>query len=117
MEPRLGYELGHVVVHRDGLAAESTRAVNADAYTVGNHVVFGAQKRDIASSSGRALLGHELAHVVQQSRGGQPAPAPLIGGALEQAASQAGSDLSHGSGAVSVAGASGPVVYEQGRTR
>src|ERR1041385_5790965 len=42
MEPRFGRDFGDVRVHTDGKAAESARAVNARAYTVGNNVVFGA---------------------------------------------------------------------------
>jgi outer membrane protein OmpA-like peptidoglycan-associated protein len=59
--------LNDVRVHTDARAAESARAVNARAYTVGRDVVFGQGEYDPQSSSGRRLLAHELAHVVQQS--------------------------------------------------
>ncbi len=65
-EPRLGYDLSRVRIHHDPLAATSARAVNAHAYTVGEHVVFGAGRFEPASSPGRSLLAHELAHVIQQ---------------------------------------------------
>ena len=42
MEPRFGHDFGQVHVHTDAPAAESARAVNAVAYTVGRDVVFGA---------------------------------------------------------------------------
>src|SRR5262249_44442158 len=42
------------------------------AYTVGPHVVFGADQYSPGTSTGRRLLAHELAHVVQQ---GQSRPA------------------------------------------
>jgi hypothetical protein len=42
MEPRFGYDFSQVRVHTDARAAESARAVNALAYTVGRDVVFGA---------------------------------------------------------------------------
>ncbi|WLE99267.1 MAG: DUF4157 domain-containing protein [Candidatus Electrothrix communis] len=42
MEPRFGQDFSGVRVHTDGQAAESARAVNARAYTVGRDVVFGA---------------------------------------------------------------------------
>src|SRR4030095_11745369 len=42
MEPRFGYDFSEVRVHTDAKAAESARAVNALAYTVGENVVFGA---------------------------------------------------------------------------
>jgi hypothetical protein len=69
MEPRFGYDFSQVRVHADGQAAESSKAVNALAYTVGQDVVFGSGKYDPVSSAGRRLLAHELAHVVQQSGG------------------------------------------------
>lgn len=66
MERRFGHDFGHVQVHTGAQAAASARAVNALAYTVGQHVVFGEQRYDPASREGRRLLAHELAHVVQQ---------------------------------------------------
>lgn len=65
--PRLGCDFSQVRVHTDAQAAESARAVNALAYTVGNHIVFGAGRFDPAAPAGRQLLAHELAHVRQQS--------------------------------------------------
>lgn len=42
MEPRFGHDFSQVRVHTDAKAAESARAVDALAYTVGRDVVFGA---------------------------------------------------------------------------
>ncbi|GAC1618613.1 MAG: hypothetical protein NVS4B9_09080 [Ktedonobacteraceae bacterium] len=53
-------------VHTDGQAAESARAVNALAYTVGRDVVFGEGEYEPETGEGKRLLAHELAHVVQQ---------------------------------------------------
>src|SRR5262249_32289914 len=39
MESRFGHDFGRVRVHDDALAAESARAVNARAYTVGQDIV------------------------------------------------------------------------------
>jgi hypothetical protein len=66
MEPRLGHDFSQVRVHDDARAAESARAVNADAYTVGQDIVFGSDRYRPESQSGRELLAHELAHTVQQ---------------------------------------------------
>ncbi len=41
--------------------------MNAQAYTVGGDIVFGAGQYSPRSESGRHLLGHELTHVVQQA--------------------------------------------------
>ena len=65
-EPRLGRDLGSVRVHADARAAESARAVNALAYTVGRDLVFGHGQYAPDAAGGRRLLAHELAHVVQQ---------------------------------------------------
>jgi len=67
MEPCLGHDFSRVRVHTDTQAAESTRGMNALAYTVGRHIVFGADQYNPNSRQGRHLLTHELSHVVQQS--------------------------------------------------
>jgi Domain of unknown function (DUF4157) len=69
-EPRFGQDLSRVRVHTDPEAQQSAREVNALAYTVGSHVVFDAGQYAPHSVNGKRLLGHELTHVVQQSRGG-----------------------------------------------
>jgi hypothetical protein len=69
LEPRFGRDFGDVRVHTDARAAASARAVNALAYTVGQHVVFGAGQYQPAAEDGRKLLAHELAHVTQQAGG------------------------------------------------
>jgi hypothetical protein len=66
MEPRFGHDFSHVRVHTDARAAESAAALNAHAYTVGNHVVFGNGHYLPGTSSGQQLIAHELTHVVQQ---------------------------------------------------
>jgi outer membrane protein OmpA-like peptidoglycan-associated protein len=61
MEPRFGHNFSSVRVHDGARAAQSAAEVDASAYTVGNHIVFGSRApRD-------ELLAHELTHVVQQS--------------------------------------------------
>ncbi|MFQ5616354.1 MAG: DUF4157 domain-containing protein [Anaerolineales bacterium] len=69
MEPRFGHDFSQVRVHTDTQAAESARAVNAQAYTLGNHMVFGEGRHSPESSNGQRLLAHELTHVVQQGAG------------------------------------------------
>jgi outer membrane protein OmpA-like peptidoglycan-associated protein len=75
MESRLGTQLGDVRVHTDADAQESARSVGALAYTVGQHVVFGAQQYAPSSSAGQRLLAHELVHTMQQSHDDSPPPA------------------------------------------
>jgi uncharacterized protein DUF4157 len=66
MEPRFGHDFSQVQVHADTKAADSARALDALAYTVGPHVVFGAKQFVPHTTEGRRLLAHELTHVVQQ---------------------------------------------------
>lgn len=65
MELRFGRDFSHVRVHTDSRAAESARQVDALAYTVGPHVVFGAGRFAPETQPGRRLLAHELTHVIQ----------------------------------------------------
>ena len=44
-------------------------SLNARAFTLGKDIAFGANQYSGGTSAGRGLLGHELAHVVQQSSG------------------------------------------------
>jgi len=69
MEQRFGYDFSRVRVHTDSVAGRSARDVNANAYTVGCDIVFGARRYQPTQSDGRELLAHELTHVVQQSKG------------------------------------------------
>jgi hypothetical protein len=69
MEPRLGHDFSQVRVHSDAQAAESARAVNALAYTVGREVVFGAGQYAPATRNGQRLIAHELTHVLHQGAG------------------------------------------------
>src|SRR5579862_201551 len=68
-EPRFGHDFSRVRVHTGAQAAESARGVNARAYAVGEDIVLGSNQQP-STPQGMGLLGHELAHVVQQSRGG-----------------------------------------------
>ncbi len=71
MESRFGHDFGKVRVHIDARAAESAGAVNALAYTVGHHIVFGAGQYDPHSATGARLIAHELTHVLQQDGGAE----------------------------------------------
>ena len=66
-EPRFGQDFTQVRVHTDTRAAESARAMNARAFTVGRSIVFGAGQYAPGTVAGKRLLAHELTHVVQQT--------------------------------------------------
>lgn len=70
MEARFGRGFGGVRVHTGGTAEASTRALGAQAYTVGTRLVFGAERYRPETGEGRRLIAHELAHTVQQGGGG-----------------------------------------------
>jgi len=90
LEPRFGYDFSGVRIHTDATAARSARDVSAFAYTVGRDVVFGAGQYSPGTVSGRALLAHELTHVIQQGGTAADPNAPLqldsADGALEREA-------------------------------
>ncbi len=67
MESHFGSDLSHVRIHADARAAESAKSIDAEAYTVGHNIVFGAGQYNPASGDKQRLLAHELAHVAQQS--------------------------------------------------
>ena len=67
MESAFGTSFSHVRMHNDSNAANLSSSQNARAFTVGEHVAFGAGEYQPDSPLGDALIAHELAHVVQQS--------------------------------------------------
>lgn len=89
-EPRFGHDFSTVQIHHDSAAARSAQDVDAHAYTVGRHVVFGQGRYAPDSHAGRELLAHELAHVVQQGADGPR------GGRLQRRAIHSGDILFEG---------------------
>ena len=98
MEAQFGFDFSAVRVHEDAGAAASAESLAARAYTVGTDVVFSRGHYRPGTFEGRRLLAHELAHVIQQSRGGA---AP--DGRAESEAASAGCAAAGGA-AVPVAG-------------
>jgi hypothetical protein len=75
MARRFGRDFGSVRVHTGPTAADSARAVDAFAYTVGTSVVFGPEREALRTPAGRSLLSHELTHVLQDE--GRPRQGPV----------------------------------------
>lgn len=90
METRFGFDFGRVRLHTDASAAESARAIQARAFTVGNDIAFGSGQYIPGSQATRSLLAHELAHVVQQNSG----PGVGMPSILREVDSTADADLS-----------------------
>jgi hypothetical protein len=89
MESVFGAEFSAVRVHRDSLAD----AHNARAVTIGDDIHLSRTEQDITTPAGRELLGHELAHVLQQR---QRRGATASQSALESEADRAGAAASAG---------------------
>ena len=110
-EPRFGHDFSQVRIYSDRLAARSASALGARAYTVGDAIVFNDAEYALERPSGQHLLAHELAHVVQQRRGGVRGPAADDPG-LEAAAQSAADQVVRGR-SVTVTGAAAIRVARQ----
>lgn len=65
METAFGTDFSAVRIHQGPQAA----MLGAQAYTTGSDIHFAPGQYDPHSGAGQQLLGHELAHVVQQKQG------------------------------------------------
>jgi len=108
MERSFGHDFSAVRIHQDGAAA----GLGAHAFAEGNHLHFAPGRYDPHSAAGQELLGHELAHVVQQARG-RVTPSTQCKGlpvnrdaALEREADEAGTRAARGE-AAGIAGSPG----------
>ena len=107
MEARFGHDFGRVRVHHDGRAAQRAAAYAAAAYTLGDDVHFAAGRYRPRTGAGRALIAHELAHVVQQHSAAQGASAAAAllpaDSAAERSADDAATRVLHGLAAPALA--------------
>lgn len=69
---RRGHDFGQVRVHRSPEAGAAADRLGASAFTVGEHVVFGPGRFAPGTPAGRALIAHELGHVIEQRTGVRP---------------------------------------------
>jgi hypothetical protein len=112
LEERLGHDFARMRIHTDEPAARSAAAVEAQAYTVGSDVVFGAGLYRPGTTAGKQLLAHELAHVAQQPEGAARSSTLAVAdanGAAEREAEQASTTA----GVTPVAGAAPGLVHRQ----
>ncbi|MEZ2336714.1 DUF4157 domain-containing protein [Mucilaginibacter sp. RCC_168] len=68
MENRFGHDFGDVQIHNDSQAHQSSKDINALAYTHQNHIAFAAGQYQPDTDTGKRLLAHELTHVLQQDK-------------------------------------------------
>lgn len=66
MEPRFGANFGNVRVHTGEAAARQSAGLNANAFTIGPHIVFGRDQFQPHTARGQELIAHELTHTIQQ---------------------------------------------------
>jgi len=111
LESQFHTDFSRVRVHTDVKAARSARAVGALAYTVGRDIVFGAGSFSPRTRSGRDLLAHELAHVVQQERFGPGSTCGVHMGAAHDSFEE---EADRASAAPAERAASGPPVLTAG---
>ncbi len=112
MEQRFGEDLEAVRLHSGPRAAAIADALNALAFTVGDDVVFNQGQASADRAPAGELLIHELAHVVQQRRGGQERAGSA---ATEQSAAKATADVAAGAGRVDLPAGSVVGVARQGK--
>jgi hypothetical protein len=62
------HNFSDVRVHIDACAAKSASAINALAFTIGNHIFFGEYRYNPLTPDGKLLLAHELVHIMQQPK-------------------------------------------------
>lgn len=84
MEPRFGADFSEVRVHTSGEAVQLARDLQAQAFTHGQDIYFGAGQYDPGAADGQHLLAHELTHTIQQT--GAAGTVQRKGGFLPQAA-------------------------------
>lgn len=111
MESHFSHDFSGVRVHTDSAAQQSAHAINARAYTVGDHIVFGSGRFAPDTPAGQKLLGHELAHVVQQE--GARTDSPLHIGPANDAFEQAADAAADSLGSRSHAHAQAPATHAQ----
>jgi Domain of unknown function (DUF4157) len=75
LEFRLGHDFSRVRIHTGPLADRSAQAIGANAYTVGQDIVFRAGQYRPGTAAGDRLLAHELTHTTQQA---SALPSPIL---------------------------------------
>lgn len=74
--PIVGGDLGSVRLHTDPAAQQASRAIGAEAFTLGQDIYFAPGRFNPGSIAGQALLAHELTHA-EQFGSGAGASGPL----------------------------------------
>jgi hypothetical protein len=67
MEQAFGTDFSGVNIHTDKQSASLNKEMHSIAFTNGKDIYFAEGHYNPDSSSGKALLAHELTHVIQQT--------------------------------------------------
>ena len=111
-EPRLRHDLGAVRIHADPASAQVAERLGAHAVTAGPDIFVYGGRPSIASTAGRALLAHELTHVVQHS-GATPAATATVtapGSPVEREAAQVAAVVASGGPAPPISRSPSPAI-------
>jgi hypothetical protein len=73
-EASYGRSLSQVRVHDDAVGASIAKSLDARAVTVGSHIALASGQFAPHTTTGALLLGHEIAHAIQQSGSAEAAP-------------------------------------------
>jgi hypothetical protein len=91
LESGFGVDLSHVRAHTGDAAAGASKAIGAEAYTMGSDIAFAS------AAPSQELVAHEVAHVIQQGAGAGPASGVgEAGDAFEQQADAAAATVASG---------------------
>ncbi len=66
-EEQFGMNFSNIRLHTDPPSMQFAKQQRAHAVTIKHHIFADPEKLNLEKSTGRALLGHELTHVVQQA--------------------------------------------------
>jgi len=69
LETSLGQDLSHVKVSTGNEAGRMSTLLSAKAFSMGDHILFNKGAYLPGNPESNKLLGHEVAHVVQQKQG------------------------------------------------
>jgi len=67
MNQHFGRDFSFVRIHTDEFSSEASKALDANAFTIANDIVFGSGMYHPDTPTGQMRLAHELAHVIQQT--------------------------------------------------
>ncbi len=73
LEPDFGHDFSQLRIHDDSTSHQAARSLGAQAFTLGQHIYFGAGRYAPHTETGLRLLAHEVTHTLQQ-RGAALAP-------------------------------------------